>query len=53
MQQGFTLSDPGMEETFFDVPLYREFAQRQDPDTRHELLATARMAFHPLMGAKG
>jgi len=27
MQQWFTLSDPGMEETFFDTPLYREFAQ--------------------------
>ena len=28
MQQWFTLSDPGMEEAFFDTPLYREFAQR-------------------------
>ena len=27
LQQWFTLSDPGMEEAFFDVPLYREFAQ--------------------------
>ena len=27
MQQGFTLSDPAMEEAFFDTPLYREFAQ--------------------------
>lgn len=27
MQQCFTLSDPGMEEAFFDTPLYREFAQ--------------------------
>ena len=27
MQQWFTLSDPAMEEAFFDVPLYREFAQ--------------------------
>lgn len=27
MQQWFTLSDPGMEEAFFDTPLYREFAQ--------------------------
>lgn len=27
MQQWFTLADPGTEETFFDVPLYREFAQ--------------------------
>ncbi len=27
LQQWFTLSDPAMEEAFFDVPLYREFAQ--------------------------
>ena len=27
MQQWFTLSDPAMEEAFFDIPLYREFAQ--------------------------
>ena len=27
MQQWFTLSDPAMEEAFFDVPMYREFAQ--------------------------
>ena len=27
MQQWFTLSDPAMEEAFFDVPLYREFAK--------------------------
>ena len=27
MQQWFTLSYPAMEEAFFDVPLYREFAQ--------------------------
>jgi IS5 family transposase len=27
MQQWFSLSDPGMEEAFFDTPLYREFAQ--------------------------
>jgi IS5 family transposase len=25
MQQWFTLSDPAMEEAFFDTPLYREF----------------------------
>ncbi len=30
MQQWFTLSDPGMEEAFFDTPLYREFAQLDD-----------------------
>lgn len=27
MQQWFSLSDPAMEEAFFDTPLYREFAQ--------------------------
>ena len=27
LQQWFTLSDPAMEEAFFDVPLYGEFAQ--------------------------
>ena len=27
MQQWFNLSDPAMEEAFFDTPLYREFAQ--------------------------
>ena len=27
MQQWFTLSDPAMEEAFFDIPLYREFAK--------------------------
>ena len=27
MQQWFTLSDPAMEEAFFDTPLYKEFAQ--------------------------
>ena len=27
MQQWFTLSDTGMEEAFFDTPLYREFAE--------------------------
>ena len=30
MQQWFTLSDPGMEEAFFDTPLYREFAQLKE-----------------------
>ena len=30
MQQWFTLSDPGLEEAFFDTPLYREFAQLQE-----------------------
>jgi hypothetical protein len=27
LQQWFSLSDPAMENTFFDTPLYREFAQ--------------------------
>ena len=30
MQQWFTLSDPAMEEAFFDTPLYREFAQVEE-----------------------
>jgi len=33
MQQWFSLSDLGMEEAFFDTPLYREFAQL-DPQGR-------------------
>ena len=32
MQQWFTLSDPAMEEAFFDTPLYREFAKVQEFD---------------------
>ena len=27
LQQWFSLSDPAMEEAFFDTPLYSEFAQ--------------------------
>ena len=30
LQQWFTLSDPGMEEAFFDSPLYSEFAQLEE-----------------------
>jgi IS5 family transposase len=30
LQQWFTLSDPGMEEPFFDTPMYREFAQLEE-----------------------
>ena len=30
MQQWFTLSDPAMEEAFFDTPLYREFARLEE-----------------------
>ena len=33
LQQWFSLSDPAMEETFFDVTLYREFS-RLDPHSR-------------------
>ena len=31
MQQWFNLSDPAMQEAFFDTPLYREFAQLMSP----------------------
>ncbi len=34
MQQWFGLSDPAMEEALFDVPLYREFAQLDNWNTR-------------------
>ncbi len=30
MQQWLTLSDPGMDEVYFDTPLYREFAQLEE-----------------------
>jgi IS5 family transposase len=30
MQQWFSLSDPAMEEAFFDAPLYREFAKLEE-----------------------
>jgi transposase, IS5 family len=30
MQQWFSLSDPAMEEAFFDTPVYREFAQLKE-----------------------
>lgn len=32
LQQWFSLSDPGMEEAFFDTPIYREFAQLGELD---------------------
>ena len=39
LQQWFTLSDPGMEEAFFDTPLYREFVRFEEfarlPDAEH------------------
>ena len=68
LQQWFSLSDPAMEEAFFDVPLYREFAQlnayERMPDEstilrfRHRLekhkLANAILAtFNDLLGAQG
>jgi IS5 family transposase len=34
MQQWFTLSDPAMEESLHDVPLFREFSQVHNWDTR-------------------
>ena len=68
LQQWFSLSDPAMEESFFDVPLYREFAQLDvngrmpDESTilrfRHRLekhkLANAILAtVNDLLGAQG
>src|SRR5690349_9318799 len=34
MQQWFTLSDPAMEESLHDMPLFREFARLEGRDTR-------------------
>ena len=52
LQQWFTLSDPGMEEAFFDVPLYREFAQLQEfsrmPDESTILRFRHRLEKHKL-----
>ncbi len=52
MQQWFSLSDPGMEEAFFDVPLYREFAQLEDyarlPDESTILRFRHRLEQHQL-----
>lgn len=54
MQQWFTLSDPAMEEAFFDVPLYREFAQLQEferlPDESTILRFRHRLEEHKLAG---
>jgi IS5 family transposase len=36
LQQWFTLLDPGMEEAFFDVPLYREFTQFPEFSRMHD-----------------
>ena len=52
MQQWFTLSDPGMEEAFFDTPLYREFAQLDEfgrlPDESTILRFRHRLERHKL-----
>ena len=52
MQQLFTLSDPAMEEAFFDTPLYREFAQLQElsrlPDESTILRFRHRLEEHKL-----
>lgn len=55
MQQWFTLSDPAMEEAFFDTPLYREFAQLQEfsrvPDESTILRFRHRLEKHKLAQA--
>lgn len=52
MQQWFSLSDPAMEEAFFDTPLYREFAQLPDftrlPDESTILRFRHRLEEHKL-----
>jgi transposase, IS5 family len=52
MQQWFNLSDPGMEEAFFDTPLYREFAQLDEyarlPDESTILRFRHRLEKHKL-----
>ena len=52
MQQWFTLSDPAMEEAFFDTPLYREFAQLSElsrlPDESTILRLRHRLEKHKL-----
>ncbi|NDP65064.1 IS5 family transposase [Polaromonas sp.] len=52
MQQWFTLSDPAMEESFFDTPLYREFAQLDEftrlPDESTILRFRHRLEKHKL-----
>jgi len=52
MQQWFTLSDPGMEEAFFDTPLLREFAQLDEfgrlPDESTILRFRHRLERHKL-----
>ena len=52
MQQWFTLSNPGMEEAFFDTPLLREFAQLDEcarlPDESTILRFRHRLEKHKL-----
>ena len=52
MQQWFTLSDPAMEEAFFDTPLYRGFAQLEElgrlPDESTILRFRHRLEKHKL-----
>ena len=52
MQQWFGLSDPAMEEAFFDVPLYREFAKLDElvrlPDESTILRFRHRLEEHKL-----
>ena len=52
MQQWFTLSDPAMEEAFFDTPLYREFARLDEfarlPDESTILRFRHRLEKHKL-----
>ena len=55
LQQWFSLSDPAMEEAFFDVPLYREFAQlnayERMPDESTILRFRHRLEKHKLANA--
>jgi IS5 family transposase len=52
LQQWFTLSDPGMEEAFFDTPVYRQFAQLEEfarlPDESTILRFRHRLEKHKL-----
>jgi IS5 family transposase len=52
LQQWSTLSDPGMEDAFFDLPLYREFAQLPEssrmPDESTILRSRDRLDKHKL-----
>ena len=55
LQQWFSLSDPAMEEAFFDVPLYREFARLGEfvrlPDKSTILRFRHRLEKHKLADA--